>query len=198
MTSRVAVRLVGLVLAIGIVWYITSINAENARLRAASQSAPAAPGAAPAQAPAAAAPAQPAAAPAAARSLTGEQRQAMLEKLQNNPGRPVWFATVPNNPEAATYQKQIQSVFEAAGWEIKGNSPIKFPMKAGIFVFAGDEEPPDYLASVNDAFEAAGITITSGRGYREFVRAKKEEKPDWVGLELGPDDVYVIAIGRAG
>lgn len=196
MTSRVAVRLAGLVLAIGIVWYITSINAENARLRAAAQSgAPAAP-AAPAAAPAAP-PAAPAA-PAAARTLSSEQRQAMLEKLQNNPGRPVWFATVPNNPEAATYQKQIQSVFEAAGWEVKGNNVIKFPMKPGIYVFAGDEEPPDYLGSVNDAFEAAGITITSGRGYREFVRAKKEEKPDWVGLELGPDDVYVIAIGRAG
>jgi hypothetical protein len=192
MTSRVAVRLVGLVLAIGIVWYVTSLNAENARLRAGSPTAPAAPGA-PAAAPAAAP-----AVPAAPRALTSEQRQAMLEKLQNNPGRPVWFATVPNNPEAATYQKQIQSVFEAAGWEIKGNSVVRFPMKPGIFIFAADEEPPDYLGNVNDAFEAAGITITSGRGYREFVRAKKEEKPDWVGLELGPDDVYVIAVGRAG
>ncbi len=194
MTSRVAVRIAGLVLAIAIVWYITHINAENARLRAAASNAPVA---APADRPAAAPAAAPAA-PAAARTLTAEQRQAMLEKLNASPGRPVWFATVPNNPEAATFQKQIQSVFEAAGWEIKGNSAVRFPMKPGIFVFAADEEPPDYLSSVNDAFEAAGISITSGRGYREYVRQKKEEKPDWVGLELGPDDVYVIAIGRAG
>lgn len=175
-------------MAIGIVWYITSLSAENARLRAAAQSAPAAP-AAPAAAPASA---------PAARSLTTEQRAAMLEKLQNDPGRPVWFATVPNNPEAAAYQKQLESVFVAAGWELKGTSVVRFPMKPGIFVFAADEEPPGYLASVNDAFEAAGITITSGRGYREFVRAKKEENKDWLGLELGPDDVYVVAVGRAG
>ncbi|MCC6849770.1 MAG: hypothetical protein IT294_14795 [Deltaproteobacteria bacterium] len=186
MTSRVAVRIVGLALAIGIVWYITAINAENARLRSAATNAPAASAE------------RAAAGAAAARSLTGEQRQAMLEKLQNNPGRPVWFATVPNNPEAAAYQKQIQSVFEAAGWEIKSNSVVRFPMKPGIFVFAADEEPPGYLASVNDAFEAAGIAITSGRGYREFVRAKKEENKDWLGLELGPEDVYVVAVGRAG
>ena len=193
-------RIAGLVLAIGVVWYITHLNAEIARMRAAT------PAAAPAAAPGdrtAAAPAPPAApaapaAKAAARDLTAEQRQAMLEKLQANPGRPVWFATVPNNPEAATFQKQLQSIFEAAGWEIKGNSVIRFPMKAGIFIFAADEEPPDYLSSVNDAFEAGGLTVTSGRGYREFVKQKKEENKDWVGLELGPDDVFVIAVGRAG
>lgn len=172
---------------VGAVWYVTAINAENARLRAATSSAPA---------PAVAAPV--AAAPVAARSLSTEQRQAMLEKLQNEPGRPVWFATVANNPEAAAYQKQLRSVFETAGWKIEGDSSVRFPMKPGVFVFAADEEPPDYLASVNDAFAAAGIAITSGRGYREFVRAKKEENPAWVGIELGPEDVYVIVIGRAG
>jgi hypothetical protein len=199
MTSRVAVRIAGLVLAIGVVWYITHLNAEIARMRAAAPAAPAgAPARPAAPPPAPGAPAAAPAAPVAARSLSAEQRQAMLEKLQANPGRPVWFATVPSNPEAAAYQKQLQSVFEAAGWEVKANTGVKFPMKPGIFIFAADEEPPDYLASVNDAFEAAGITVTSGRGYRDFVRQKKEENKDWVGLELGPEDVFVIAVGRAG
>ncbi len=162
----------------------------------ASSSEPAA-ASAPAERPAAAPAAAPAA-PAAARNLTAEQRQAMIEKLGATPGSPVWFATVPNNPEAATYQKALQKVFEDAGWQVKGTSTVRFAMKPGVFIFAADEEPPQYLSSVNDAFEAAGITITSGRGYRDFVRQKKEENPNWVGLELGPDDVYVIAVGRAG
>lgn len=198
MTSRLAVRIAGLVLAIGVVWYITSLNAEIARMRAATPAAGERAAAAPA-APAgnAGAPAAPAA-PAAPRTLSPEQRQAMIEKLGATPGAPVWFVTVPNNPEAATFQKALQSAFEEAGWQVKGNGSIRFPMKPGIFVFAGDEEPPDYLSSVHDAFEAAGLTVTSGRGYREFVRQKKEEKPDWVGLELGADDTYVIAVGRAG
>jgi hypothetical protein len=184
-------------LAIGVVWYITHLNAEIARMRASSSSAPAAaPGDQPAAAPAPA-PAAPAA-PVAARVITPEQRTAMIEKLAATAGSPVWFATVPNNPEAATYQKTLQKVFEDAGWEVKGNSVVRFAMKPGIFIFAADEEPPPYLSSVNDAFEAAGVTVTSGRGYREFVKQKKEEKPDWVGLELGPEDVYIIAVGRAG
>jgi membrane-associated protease RseP (regulator of RpoE activity) len=193
MTSRLAVRLAGLALAIGLVWYLTSQNAEIARLRAGAPSVPGERGAA--------APAPPPAnppVPAAPRTLSPEQRQAMIEKLGVTPGSPVWFATIPNNPEAAAFQKALQGVFEEAGWQVRGNAAVQFPMKPGIFVFAADEEPPDYLSSVNEALEAAGLTVTSGRGYREFVRQKKEEKPDWVGLELGPEDTYVIAVGRAG
>src|SRR5689334_21838501 len=126
MTSRVAVRIAGLILAIGVVWYITHLNAEIARIRASSS-----PGAAPApgERPAAPAPAAappPAAAPAGPRSISTEQHQAMLEKLGAAPGSPVWFATVPNNPEAATYKKALQKVFEEAGWQVKGNSTVKF------------------------------------------------------------------------
>lgn len=197
MTSRLAVRIAGLVLAIGVVWYITHLNAEIARMRVAAPAAPAAaPAGQPASAPAAPPPAP--SAPVAARVITPEQKTAMLEKLGATPGAPVWFAVVPNNPEAADFQKQLQKVFEEAGWQVKGNTVVRFPMKPGVFVFAADEEPPDYLSSVNDALEAAGLTVTSGRGYREFVRQKKEEKPDWVGLELGPEDSYVLAVGRAG
>ena len=194
MTSRVAVRIAGLVAVIGVVWYITNLNSELARMRASSSSPAVA--AAPAERPAAQAAAP--AAPAAPRSITPEQHQAMLEKLGATPGSPVWFAIVPNNPEAATYQKALQKVFEEAGWQVKGTSTVRFAMKPGVFIFAADEEPPPYLSSVNDAFDAAGITVTSGRGYREFVKQKKEENPNWIGLELGPDDVYVIAVGRAG
>lgn len=198
MTSRVAVRIAGLLLAVGVVWYITHLNAEIARMRAAAPASPAAAPAVPPAAPPGAPPAAPPAAPVAARAITPEQKAAMIEKLQLTPGAPVWFAVVPNNPEAANFQKQLQTVFEEAGWQVKGNTVVRFPMKPGVFVFAADEEPPDYLGSVNDALEAAGLTVTSGRGYRDFVKQKKEENKDWVGLEIGPEETYVLAVGRAG
>jgi hypothetical protein len=51
---------------------------------------------------------------------------------------------------------------------------------------------------VNDALIAAGVTPTTGRGYRDFVKVTKQENKDWVGIELGPDDTYILAVGRAG
>ncbi len=134
-----------------------------------------------------------------ARMLTPEQREAMIERLGgrgSSSTHPVWFATTPNNPEAAAFQRALQGVFEEAGWQVRGNLPLRFPMKAGVFVFAADEEPPEYVTMAHEALEAGGITVTAGRGYREFTRQKKAENPNWTGLELGPDDTYVIAVGR--
>src|SRR5438552_18438127 len=60
----------------------------------------------------------------AGRVITAEQRKIMVEKLSGGSAYPVWFATVANNPEAAEFQKQLQSVFEEAGWTMKSNVPV--------------------------------------------------------------------------
>src|SRR5437762_1629272 len=80
---------------------------------------------------------------AAPRVLTPEQRKAMLDKLAAaNASTPhgVWFATAPNNSEAVNFQKQIQSVFEEAGWKVLGNEPVTFSLKPGIFFFMAEED----------------------------------------------------------
>ena len=197
-SSRLAVRLGVLALIVVVVWYISHLNAQIARLerRVTDQgSAPAA------QSAPARSETRTQARPAGqSRTVTAEQREAMLEKLGGRGSSvtyPVWFATVPNNPEAAAFQRALQGVFEEAGWQVGGNVPVRFAMKAGVYVFAADEEPPEYVGMVHDALQAAGIPVASaGRGYREFARQKRLENPDWVGLELGPEQTYIIAIGR--
>ena len=150
---------------------------------------------------------QPGAAPVVARGdskagtprvLTPEQRAAMLEKLDSRGGttHSVWFSTVPNNPEAANFQKQLQSVFEEAGWKVAGNTPVTFSLKPGVFFFMAEEDPPDYVLSIAAAFEAAGLQVTSGRGYRGFYQDKKKENPSWNGFDLAPDQDFILVIGR--
>ncbi len=177
------------VLLVGAGAYIVHLRGENQQLKTTS-TVPA-----------------PAAAPAMARSdtntvggrtLTPEQRRAMLEKLDSRGGAThyVWFATVPNNPEASNFQKQIQGVFEEAGWKVHSNRPVTFGLKPGIFFFMAEEEPPDYVQSISSAFEAAGIQATSGRGYRQFYLDKKKENPDWKGFELNDGQDFIVVIGR--
>jgi hypothetical protein len=134
------------------------------------------------------------------RVITAEQKAAMLEKLGGTEmsSRPVWFATTMQDPESVAYQRALQSVFEEAGWQIIGVSPIRFASKPGIFLFSADEEPPDYVQTAVDALEAAQLAPMVGRGYREFYKEKKTENPDWNGFELSPEQSYVIVVGRKG
>lgn len=134
----------------------------------------------------------------ATRSLSPEQRAAMLAMLRAEDGseRLVWFATTPNDSEAAAFQRSIQSVFEEAGWQVRGNVPLTFPVKPGVYFFMAEEEPPQYVLRAREAFDAAAITVTGGRGYRAFYNQKKTESPDWRGFDMAPDQTYVVVIGR--
>jgi hypothetical protein len=134
------------------------------------------------------------------RVVTAEQKAAMLEKLGGTEmsTRPVWFATTMQDPESVAYQRALQAVFEEAGWQVIGVSPIRFASKPGIFLFSADEEPPDYVQTAVDALEAALLAPMVGRGYREFYKEKKKENPDWNGFELSDEQSYVIVVGRKG
>jgi hypothetical protein len=204
--SQLTTRLIGLTVAICVIWYIAHLHGEIAALKS-DLATPSKAG--PARAPAPAAPA--AAAPAAQsgttaaeivnpRTITPEQRQAMIDKLTGtgmNAGSPVWFATVPNNPEAAAFQKSLEAIFQAGGWEVKGNVPVRFSMKAGVFVFAAEEQPPDYVGIAQDAIEkGAELAVTSGRGYRDFYAQKKADNPNWIGFDMAPEQTYVVVVGR--
>ena len=183
----------GVLLVIG---YIVYLRSEVTSLR--EQAVPVN------QAPAAAA--QPAAAdPAPAevpggRTLLTAQREVMIEVLGGRGAtqeHPVWFATVPGDREAAALQRALASVFEEAGWQVRGNTPVRFRMKPGVFMFAADLEPPPYVSQAHEALEAGGITIAAtGHGYRDFYDEKKAADPSWVGLEMGADKTYVIVVGR--
>ena len=188
-------RLVGFAVVVALVAYIAHLQSEVSRLESERGRRAADPLGEGARRPAPGAPRG-----AGPRAITAEQRQAMIERLGGrgqSSSSPVWFATVPNNQEAAALQRALQSVFEEAGWQVRGNAPVRFPMKPGVFVFAAEEEPPDYVATAQEALEAGGVPVaSSGRGYRDFSREKKRESPDWVGIEMGPEVTYVIVVGR--
>lgn len=190
--------LTAMVLVAAMGWYILEQRAELARLRQQLQTRPGA--STTALAPSAVGTPPGAVKDPAPRVLTPEQREAMIRALggpKSSLANPVWFATVPNDPGAAAFQKQLQSAFEEAGWIVKGNASVRFRMKPGVYIFAADEDPPAYVGMAQEALEAAGVEITqTGRGYREFYRQKKAENPNWIGFEMADDQTYVIAIGR--
>ncbi len=130
------------------------------------------------------------------RELADWQREAMLARLRAEAGdKNVWFVRASGDPEAAAFQKALQSVFEEAGWRVRSVRAAGFPLRAGIFFMMADESPPAYVETALAALTDAGIDVTSGRGYRAFYEDKKRENPNFRGFDMEPDQDYVIAVG---
>jgi hypothetical protein len=145
-----------------------------------------------------AAPPPPAPPPApTARTLSAEDRTAMVDKLkeETGPQKDVWIEWAPNDRESAAYAKALQGAFEEAGWKVKKSAPSPFALKPGIFFLMADPSPPPYVSTALGAFQAAYIQLSSGRDYREFNERKKKEDPNWRGFEMDPDQAYVIGVG---
>jgi hypothetical protein len=193
--SRVALPVAILFLA-GAVAYIVHLRAQVAEQH--TQAAPARPAAAvpqaPAEPPAAAAAPDGGAAPAVA--LTTAEADAILGVLKSDTGtgRTVWFHIQQTNTVTGALQEALAKVFTEAGWSAKTvRSP--YGLKPGIFLMAGDEEPPQFVAIVNDALNAAGWDVKYLTGYRSYFASKKAADPNWHGPELADDQPFVIVIG---
>jgi len=132
----------------------------------------------------------------AAELLTAQQRDAMLGVLKNetDPGRKAWFLVHRNDAQGLATQAALGSIFEAAGWPVEVVQ-APYPLKAGVFLLAGDEDPPVFVGTANDALTAAGLEVQFLTGYRAFTVERKTANPKWVGPELADGQAYTIVIG---
>jgi hypothetical protein len=126
-----------------------------------------------------------------------DQREAMLGRLQAaGGGNPVWFATSVQDSQAEVFQRELEDVFLQAGWQVRGNAQVPFRIKAGLYLFMADREPPEYVRAARAALEEAGFQLSVATGYRRYHQEMSRKNPDWKGFGLAPDQTFVIVVGR--
>jgi hypothetical protein len=169
----------------GAVLYIVHLQSELSALRDASGRRPAAT--------AARAPAS----PGAARTLSGDQRQAMLDVLrgEGGPVKKVWFQVERAKSEPAAFAKVLEEVFRDAGWETQTSDSGGLAFKPGLSVLVADEDWPAYASTAYEALQKTGIDVKAARGYRAYYEEQRKEKPGWQGPKLGPEQTYVVIVG---
>lgn len=200
-SSPIALGAAAAVVVLGGVWYVATLRAQNAMLREQIAGYERAALAQERGAERATAESRPASRGSASsdsrpqRMLSDEQREAMRSTLSAEPGRRVWFVRQPNDPEAESFQRELEAVFQESGWEIAGSSEASYRIKAGLFMYMADAEPADHVWTALNGLRATGLEPFAGTGYRAYYEKKKAEDPSFRGNELAPEQDFVIVVG---
>lgn len=137
------------------------------------------------------------ASPGAARTLTDEQRQAMLEVLraETGPVKKVWFQVEQGKSEPVAFANALGQVFRDAGWEVQTGDSGGLTFKPGVMVLVADEDWPPYASTAYEALQKTGIDVKAARGYRVYYEQQKKEKPGWQGPKLASEQTYLVIVG---
>jgi tetratricopeptide (TPR) repeat protein len=111
------------------------------------------------------------------------------------PGHPVWFSVVDRNDDTEEFYRALRGLFVRAGWVVRREDRVPFPLKAGLFLFAADERPPTYVDAIHTALMNAGMKIAFNTGYRSYYEEMKRTKPTWNGFAMSPEQTFTIVVG---
>jgi len=129
------------------------------------------------------------------RMLTSEAFSELIAALSVASGKQVWFVTQGNDPEADSFQLEIEDAFLQSGWKIAASSKSTNQLRTGLKVFAADAELPDHVSVAINGLRGIGLDVFAGNGYRAFYDKQKAANPDFSGVELAPDQDFVIVVG---
>jgi tetratricopeptide (TPR) repeat protein len=111
------------------------------------------------------------------------------------PGHPVWFSIADRNEGADDFYQALRGLFLRAGWVIRGDTRVSFPIKPGVFLFAADERPPADVTVIHGALQNAGMNAALNTGYRSYYDEMKRTKPAWNGFAMAPEQTFTIVVG---
>jgi tetratricopeptide (TPR) repeat protein len=111
------------------------------------------------------------------------------------PGHPVWLSTSERNDDAADLYRVLRGLFVRAGWVVRREDRVPFPLKPGIFLFAADERPPAYVTAIHTALMNAGMNVAFNTGYRGYYEEMKRTRPTWNGFAMTPEQTFTIVVG---
>ena len=128
-------------------------------------------------------------------ALSARGRVALLARLRRGRPSPVWLAAPSSSPSAVRLANSLSDAFMEAGWDVKTITQLDWVARPGFYLYAADPTPPSYFEDVRAALEAAGFQLTVGVDYRAFFNERRAQT-GWRGVEMTPDQTWVLLIGR--
>ena len=110
-------------------------------------------------------------------------------------GHPVWFAVADSTDDRQRYYLALRELFVRAGWVVRREDRVGFPIKPGLFMFVADETPPAYVTAVQSVLTSAGVGVAFNTGYRSYYQEMKQTRPAWNGFAMSPEQTFLIVVG---
>jgi tetratricopeptide (TPR) repeat protein len=112
------------------------------------------------------------------------------------PGSPAWLTARADDPGAIARAEALAAIFKRAGWQVRTVEHTSVAVRPGLFVYGGDEEPPEYVHTVHRALDEAGLSPMFATGYRSYLDEMSRTRPDFRGIALTPEQTFVVVFGR--
>ena len=135
--------------------------------------------------------------PAANGKLDDTTRASLERILSTAPaGSPAWIAAPKSDSRAGALADELSGAFTRAGWRVRPVRRTALAFRPGMYVFAGEQEPPDYVRTVAHALSEAGFAPTYRTAYRSFYDDKKKADPAFQGFPFAPEQTFLVVVGR--
>ena len=111
-------------------------------------------------------------------------------------GSPAWIAAPNSDKRAVALAQELSGAFTKAGWRVRPVRRTNLAFKPGMYVFAAEEQPPEYVKTVSQALDEAGFAPAFRTGYRPYYDEKKKADPKFQGFPFAPEQTFLVVIGR--
>lgn len=111
-------------------------------------------------------------------------------------GSPAWIAAPRSDPRATALADELSEAFTQAGWRVRPVRRTQLRFRPGIYLFAGEADPPAYVGTVRLALDEAGFSPIYRTAYRPFYDEKKKNDPAFQGFPFVPEQTFLVVIGR--
>jgi len=128
--------------------------------------------------------------------LTPAARTKFAAKLGSIPaGSAAWLLFDGRDAAARALAADLASTLERNQVHVADLREAPVALRPGMSLFAAAEATPTYT-TLAAALTAAGFEPRTATGYREFLRDKQREDPNYAGLPLTETQEFVLVVGR--
>ncbi|MFO0627747.1 MAG: hypothetical protein U0325_19215 [Polyangiales bacterium] len=120
----------------------------------------------------------------------------LVTALGEGRGSPAWVTAMADDAFSLAQAERLITAFRRAGWDVKPLQRTSLRLRPGLYLFAADTSPPEYVQTLATALNTAGLSAAFRQGYREYAEEQRRTRPEFRGFLTEEGQSFVLVVGR--